>query len=199
MKKSWILYGIGILVIICLATLMLTIIPNQSQEIKTLTATLKDTNAEYDSSITKINSLENELANCKAANLNLQKPIEPKQAATTSTIKEPVSGDVGFYNMKGTGEYTQYPDKYLVWNLEDVQCAYLVKGMSASTRCTIISFITNNHPSLTLTNITLNGVPIEIAGGSPIKVSPQEKIALLRGVLMTRPIDYQITLGWRWE
>jgi hypothetical protein len=141
---------------------------------------------------TKISSLESALANCQSNNLKLQKQIDQSASAVnTPAIKEPVSGDSGSYNMKSDKPGLQYPNKYLVWDIVDIDCA-------AWDRLKLNSALINNHPTLAITNVTINYDSI----GSPgvnAKIDPGQTFTGTKNLPMPKVVDYQVTLRWVWQ
>lgn len=154
---------------------------------------------DYSIEKTRIVSLESELANCQSTNIKLQKQIDQSASAYhTPTIKEPVSGDSGFYAMKGQGG-PQNPDKYITWNIQDLSCS-AGAGMHTTNACYMRASVTNNHPNMALTNITVNGLSIESAGSDyGLKINAGEQATFTKSLPISGIVDFQIRLGWVWQ
>ncbi len=137
----------------------------------------------------KISSLESELAACQSANIKLQKQIDQSTAALPA--KEPVSGDAGFYVMTFDKPGLQYPNKYLVWDITGLDCG-------AFERCTLKSALTNNHPTLAMTNVTVNDESIG-SEGTNATIKPGDTFTNTKNIPMPKVVNYQMTLRWVWQ
>jgi len=137
----------------------------------------------------KISSLESELAACQSANSKLQKQIDQSTAALPA--KEPVSGDPGFYVMTFDKPGLQYPNKYMVWDITGLDCG-------AFERCTLKSALTNNHPTLAMTNVTVNDESLG-SEGTNAKINPGDSLINTKNIPMPKAVNYQITLRWVWQ
>lgn len=137
----------------------------------------------------RITFLEGELANSQALNSKLQKQLD--QSAAAVPAKEPVSGDQGSYSMKYDKPALQYPNKYLVWDITGLDCG-------SFERCTLKSALTNNHPTLTMTNVTINDESIGSAGTNAT-IKPGETFINTKNLPAPKVVDYQMTLRWVWQ
>jgi hypothetical protein len=140
----------------------------------------------------RISSLESDLAACQSLNAKLQKQIDQSAAAANMpSSKAPVAGDAGFYSMKFDRPGLLYPNKYLVWDITGLDCG-------AFERCTLKSALTNNHPTLAMTNVTINDESVGSAGTSA-RINPGETFINTKNLPMTKVVDYQVTLRWMWQ
>jgi hypothetical protein len=140
----------------------------------------------------RIKSLESDLASCQSLNAKLQKQIDQSAAAANvPSAKAPVSGDPGFYSMKFDRPGLLYPNKYLVWDITGLDCG-------AFERCTLKSALTNNHPTLAMTNVTINDDSIGSSGTNAV-INPGETFINTKNLPMTKVVDYQVTLRWVWQ
>ncbi len=140
----------------------------------------------------RIRSLESDLASCQSLNARLQKQIDQSAAAANvPSAKAPVSGDPGFYSMKFDRPGLLYPNKYLVWDITGLDCG-------AFERCTLKSALTNNHPTLAMTNVTINDDSIGSSGTNAV-INPGETFINTKNLPMTKVVDYQVTLRWVWQ
>jgi hypothetical protein len=155
---------------------------------------------DYSIAKTRIVSLESELANCQSININLQKQIDQSASASdTLTAKEPVSGDTGSYNMIGDKPGMQYPNKYLVWDINSMSCGYSqeVNGFGGNN-CRLMSTVKNNHPTLAITDVTINGDSIG-STGTNATINPGEAFTNTKNLPIPKVVDYQVTLRWVWK
>jgi hypothetical protein len=140
----------------------------------------------------RIKSLESDLASCQSLNAKLQKQIDQSAAAANvPSAKAPVSGDAGFYSMTFDKPGLLYPNKYLVWDITGLDCG-------AFERCTLKSALTNNHPTLAMTNITINDDSIGSSGTNAV-INPGETFVNTKNLPMTKVVNYQVTLRWVWQ
>ena len=140
----------------------------------------------------RIKSLESDLASCQSLNAKLQKQIDQSAAAANvPSAKAPVSGDAGFYSMTFDKPGLLYPNKYLVWDITGLDCG-------AFERCTLKSALTNNHPTLAMTNITINDDSIGSSGTNAV-INPGETFINTKNLPMTKVVNYQVTLRWVWQ
>jgi len=148
---------------------------------------------------TRISSLESELANCQSINVNLQKQIDQSASASNApTLKEPVSGESVSYTMQGQGG-PQNAGKYVTWNVSDLQSSYSNFPTSATTCASSMSAtVTNNHPNLAMTNVTVNGLT---AGPvlSDVTINPGQTLTFKKSVPIPGIVDFQIQLAWVWK
>ena len=140
----------------------------------------------------RIRSLETELANSQSTNIKLQKQIDQSASASnTPSVKEPVSGDSGVYYMKSDQPGLQYPNKYLVWDILAMDC-------TPFKQCKLNSRLINNHPTLAMTNVTINNESIGSAG-TTATIKPGETFTNTKNLLMPMVVDYQVVLRWVWQ
>ena len=140
----------------------------------------------------RISSLESDLANCQAANIKLQNQIDQSAAAANiPSTKEPAPGDPGIYSLTFDKPGLQYPNKYLVWDITGLDCG-------AFDRCTLKSALTNNHPTLAMTNVTVNDESLG-SEGTNAKINPGNSLINTKNIPMPKAVNYQITLRWVWQ
>ena len=140
----------------------------------------------------RISSLESQLAACQSANSRLQKQVDQAAAAGgTATAKEPVSGDAGSYTMKFDKPGLQYPNKYLVWDITGLDCG-------SFDSCTLKSALSNNHPTLAMTKVTVNDDSLG-AASIEARIGPGETLVNTKNLVMPKVLNYQITLRWVWQ
>jgi hypothetical protein len=140
----------------------------------------------------RISALESGLANCQALNAKLQKQIDQSAAAANvPSAKEPVSGDPGFYSMKFDKPSLLYPNKYLVWDITGLDCG-------AFERCTLKFALTNNHPTLAMTNITINDDSVG-STGTNARINPGDTFTNTKNLAMPKVVNYQVNLRWVWQ
>ncbi len=151
-----------------------------------------DKNTQVPAVDTRVSALENELANCQSTNIKLQKQIDQSASAgNTPSIKEPASGDYGSYNMNSDKPGLQYPNKYLTWDIALMSCG-------AYERCMLSTALTNNHPNLTITDVTINGVSIGTEE-SIVTINPGQTFKGTKSLPMPKVVDYQVILRWVWK
>ena len=140
----------------------------------------------------RIRSLETELANFQSTNIKLQKQIDQLASASdTASLKEPVSGDSGVYYMKSDRPGLQYPNKYLVWDILAMEC-------TPFKQCKLNSVLTNNHPTLAMTNVTINTKPIGSAE-TTANIKPGDTFTNTKSLPMPMVVDYQVVLRCVWQ
>lgn len=140
----------------------------------------------------RISGLESQLAACQSTNTSLQGQIDRLAAASNViSTKEPVAGDIFTYNMKGDKPGLQYPNKYVVWDILAMEC-------SPFEQCKLNSRLINNHPTLAMTNITINN---QSAGseGTSATITHGQSFTNTKSIAMPNVVDYQVTLRWVWQ
>lgn len=141
---------------------------------------------------TRISTLESELATCQSTNMKLQKQIDISAGTYNApSSKEPASGDSGVYYLQSDKIGLQYPNKYLTWDILGVDC-------TPFQQFTLNTSLTNSHPNLAMTNVTVNDEPVGSAGTISM-INPGQTFTFTKTLPMPKVVDYQVVLRWVWQ
>jgi hypothetical protein len=146
----------------------------------------------YETLSTRSKLLESTLTDWQTAYATLQ-----KQTATsppTAKTDEPASGKWDSHCISGEGLSCSI-NKYVNWQTSTIQCnCTQLPNAPMHVSCRVGGAITNNHPSLTMTGVNINGM------GAPGTTIKSGKTAPFLAVIPLSPLsDQQLILRWQWQ
>lgn len=196
-RMPWILLSILVVTIVAFLIPICTVIPEQSQQIGTLTTLIKSRNAEYDTLQSSYTDLETKFRNCQSA--NIQTKIGQILPEAIHAVKEPAPDDWETYIYEDP--CGSIPPKYIEWKFNDIQCGTARTDKSRQTLpfCMITSTITNNHPTLSIVDISINDVTIASANPCATRIDSNQNCTSIKSVELAGYISQKLILKWRWQ